>query len=239
MTGNILRNLGLVAALAIAMLVPQTANAACGTAAPRLLSYTFNMQYAVTAIAKFNSYTPDCGSSISNSDTASVGASDLTDVFAKRDPVGRSLLFGVATDLPRDEPGQQHLVLFTNTSWASSASSVAFGTLFPSVNEASLIDALLSLANGTGTSDDYAKLFGFAEGGTTLLFSPNGDPAFQFGDDFTAIAFSDGQIIGSGSSFSTLEVSAAPEPAAWAMMIVGFGVAGTALRRRGRRLQVA
>ena len=33
--------------------------------------------------------------------------------------------------------------------------------------------------------------------------------------------------------------SAVPEPATWAMMITGFGLAGTALRRRNRALAPA
>lgn len=232
-----IRHLLVAAALGLAALSPQAASAAasvCGTGAPYLLNYSFDMQHEVTAIAKYNSYLPECGTGIANSDTAPVGTSLLTDIFAKRDPVGRTLLFGVASDLPGDPEGQQHLVLFTNNAWANSAQSIAFGTLFPTINEASLIDALLNLANGTGSENDYGQLFSFADAGGDPLFSPNGDAAFMFGDDFTAIAFSDGQIIGSGRSFLTPEIAAVPEPAVWAMMIVGFGAIGSSLRSRRR-----
>lgn len=239
---NLFRKFVIAAALGLATLLPQAASAAvsvCGSGTPYLLNYSFDMQHEVTAIAKYNAYLPDCGTGIANSDTAPAGTSLLTDVFAKRDPVGRTLLFGVASDLAGDPEGQQHLVLFTNKAWATSANGIAFGTLFPTVNEASLIDALLGLANGTGTGDDYGKLFSFADASGDPLFSPNGDAAFMFGDDFTAIAFSDGQIIGSGRSFLTPEVAPVPEPAAWAMMIVGFGVIGGTMRHRRCKTSVS
>lgn len=43
---------------------------------------------------------------------------------------------------------------------------------------------------------------------------------------------------GPGGGAPALAVSAVPEPATWAMMIVGFGVAGVALRRRGAAIAV-
>ncbi len=46
----------------------------------------------------------------------------------------------------------------------------------------------------------------------------------------TSVKGSDGTILPAMS----LPVSAVPEPATWAMMITGFGLAGTALRRRNR-----
>jgi hypothetical protein len=42
----------------------------------------------------------------------------------------------------------------------------------------------------------------------------------------------------SGLSFITGSVSAAPEPATWAMMIGGFGMAGASLRRRRNKVSV-
>jgi hypothetical protein len=213
------------------------AQAACGTAAPYLINYAFDMSYEVTAIAKYNEYLPDCGSGLANSDTAPVGASLLTDIFPKHDPIGRSLLMGIATDLPLDADGQQHLVLFTNDDWASDARGLAFGTLFPTANEASLIAALASLQAGTGTDDDYGLLTDFAS--SVSQYGPNGDAAFLFGGSFTAIAFSDGQIIGTGTSFATAAPDGVPEPASWAMAVLGFGAVGAAMRRRTAALKPA
>ena len=59
------------------------------------------------------------------------------------------------------------------------------------------------------------------------------DIRFQFASDYAAL--------GRGVKFDNLLVtgaapSAVPEPATWAMMIMGFGLAGTAIRSRRRRL---
>nr|WP_225205163.1 PEPxxWA-CTERM sorting domain-containing protein [Novosphingobium huizhouense] len=42
---------------------------------------------------------------------------------------------------------------------------------------------------------------------------------------------------GAGAGRYTFSVSAVPEPATWAIAVVGFGLAGAAMRRRGRRSQ--
>jgi hypothetical protein len=60
-----------------------------------------------------------------------------------------------------------------------------------------------------------------ADFGHTLHFS------WELPDDLTAV---------SASGVFLSDVSAAPEPAAWALMITGFGAAGTMLRARRRRL---
>lgn len=230
MLRRLIASFSLIAALLIGA---GPAQAACGLGAPRLLNYSFSQTYRVEAIAKYNQYLPDCGSGISNSDTAPIGDSVLTDVFAKRDPVGRTLLLGIATNLPGDPEGQQHLVLFTNPDWASRASGIAFGTLFPTTLESALITALTNLATGVGSDSDYGLLFDFADNVISSPFSPNGDPAFLFGGSFAAIAFSDGQIIGTGQSFySSPQTGAVPEPATWAMMIAGVALVGGAMRRR-------
>lgn len=224
------RNIAIAAAMALGAGTAAPAMAACGTGSPYLLNYSFDMSHRVTAIAKYNQYLPDCGDGIANSDTVDTGTSTLTDVFAKRDPIGRTLLLGIATDLPGDPEGQDHLVLFTNDAWAASANHIAFGTLLPGVNEASLIAALNSLQAGTGNDADYSLLFDFAQ--NAAQFGPNHDAAFTFGSSFTAIAFSDGQIIGTGQSFLTPAPNAVPEPAAWALMIGGLGLVGAMSRKR-------
>jgi hypothetical protein len=207
----------------------------CVTVPPYLIQYTFNMPtYPVGAIAKFTANT-GCGSGISNSDYAPQGESTLVDVFAKNTPLDRILLLGVATDLEGDEPGQEHAVLFVNNNWAAAAQGIAWGTLFPSTLEGGIIAALNSLAAGTGSDDDYSLLFDFAE--NAALFGPNGDAAFALGDSFTAIAFSNGQTIGTGTS-SIIPLGVVPEPATWAMMILGFGLTGGALRSRKARVRV-
>lgn len=211
----------------------------CGSTAPYNPNYQFTQIYAVRAIAKYAQYAGGaCGGGISNSDTAPVGTSAVTELFPQRDPITRALLLGVTSGLPGDAEGQQHLVLFTNDRWAASAVGIAFGALFPTSNEDALITALNSLASGNGMEADYALLGDF--GDTVSRQSPNGDAAFALGDSFTSIAFSDGRIIGTGQSFATPAKTAVPEPAGWAMMIIGLGGVGVVLRRcRGPRPLIA
>ncbi|WP_293351476.1 PEPxxWA-CTERM sorting domain-containing protein [Phenylobacterium sp.] len=53
---------------------------------------------------------------------------------------------------------------------------------------------------------------------------------FQFQSDYSA--FARGLLLDNVIVTGTPAVSAAPEPAAWALMILGFGAAGSMLRRR-------
>lgn len=82
------------------------------------------------------------------------------------------------------------------------------------------------VSDGTATSNFYstvkiAQILGFdADGRQVSLFNVTG---------------SDGSILPAMS----LPVSAVPEPATWAMMITGFGLAGASLRRSRRALAAA
>ncbi|HEY9234280.1 MAG TPA: PEPxxWA-CTERM sorting domain-containing protein, partial [Phenylobacterium sp.] len=72
--------------------------------------------------------------------------------------------------------------------------------------------------------------FNFAESGPHLkiLWTNNGTQDQKIGDLFS-------QDI----PFSHVTGGAVPEPATWAMMITGFGLAGAAIRRRRGALAVA
>jgi hypothetical protein len=77
-----------------------------------------------------------------------------------------------------------------------------------------------------GTDPTFNETF---DGGATTLFTgPTSAPTFKLG---TFELDSD----------STLTISAigAPEPASWALMILGFGAVGAALRRRGTAPRLA
>jgi hypothetical protein len=71
-----------------------------------------------------------------------------------------------------------------------------------------------------------------------------GDPAYPyygiFADGSTHISPRTGLPIPNYHiSVGTASVAAVPEPASWAMMLVGFGRAGTAMRRRRASVSVA
>jgi hypothetical protein len=195
---------------------------------PYKVSYDVSLNYAVNYIALVETYSN--GSSITNSFSASSGETIITNPFVANNALVSAFLLGVATDLPNDPAGQQHLVVFTNTDWANSAKNIAFGTLFPYSDEATLISDLISLGTGQGKDPNYNDLFMFQSGDGAG--GPNGPIAFGVNQSFSAVAFSDGQIIGSGTNFTTPVTAPVPEPATWAMMLLGFGMMGFAMRKR-------
>lgn len=199
----------------------------CAPTAPYYANYQYSLAYQVRAIWKYNGYPAGCGSSSENSSTQPAGVSADNGVFTNDYPILRELQLGI-TDLPGNG-GQQHLVIFSATDFGGAAIGRSFETLFPHSNEAALIAALRFLAGDTGIEGDPDALNSFAEGDARN--GTFGDAAFALGDPFDAIAFSDGQLIGTGTSSARL-AGAVPEPASWALMVLGLGGVGAALRRR-------
>ena len=90
----------------------------------------------------------------------------------------------------------------------------------------------------------YLQLFFDTDGPTTLSDQPGLGTAFPSVPGDNAFAFQWDRTLGAGQSFFVSQVStyspaaaaaaaaAVPEPASWAMLIGGFGLAGGALRRR-------
>ena len=92
------------------------------------------------------------------------------------------------------------------------------------------------LAALTGSTDMFGNAIAAGQFGKVQLTFDTGATG-----DYLGKAFRIGLMgTGKGAAFdnvvldaSPLQISAVPEPATWAMMITGFGLAGTALRRRG------
>ena len=108
-----------------------------------------------------------------------VGETTLTDPFLKTNPIISTFLVGLTSDLPGDAPGQQHLVLFTNTSWAQAAQHIAWGNFFGPLLEE---DAISDVANV-----NWDSMFGDFTG----LDQLNTSYAFAPGQAFDVIAFSE------------------------------------------------
>jgi len=103
-----------------------------------------------------------------------------------------------------------------------------------------------------GSPDDYNSItFYYAGGGSETLtglqlaggaFSGDQSVGRRMTYDFGGQKVTSVQFTSSGNSFefdNIATTSAVPEPATWAMMITGFGMAGAAMRRRRRTAALA
>lgn len=111
---------------------------------------------------------------------------------------------------------------------SASAVNISFGTVDKitftegSLNGVALAFATTGLAGGGVLTTAYTLSQVFSAGGTNTLILKG--------------------TAGSTSSYSgtvNFTVSPVPEPATWAMMIAGLGIAGAALRRRASRVAVS
>jgi hypothetical protein len=103
-----------------------------------------------------------------------------------------------------------------------------------------------SIKNGTGSGSASSALDGNAAGNRTEISATIANLLIADGSGF-AIRWTDRDVGGSDHGLAiddlkltaTLVPSAVPEPAAWAMLIGGFGFAGAALRRRAKKAAFA
>jgi PEP-CTERM motif len=142
---------------------------------------------------------------------------------------------GIVQDLPGDASGQQHLVMFMNSDATALATGLDWSALFPTVDEDQTI-ANLQLATSGGLN--WGNSFDILAPGLdssidfmNSLASPNGllgpggvytSPYFDVpapgtpASDFEVVAFSTGQVIGTGSVVqSAINTSPVPEPSSF------------------------
>ena len=126
----------------------------------------------------------------------------------------------------------QHLVLGLNNTFAESTFGEEFTDFFPGFDETSLIGALntLSQRSGTPTTSQLDAAVNLIFSFKDAVHSANAD--FTLGSNFTLTGFSDGQFVGTGTSAPVFLAGAVPEPSMWLMMIGGFGMIGFVFRRR-------
>jgi hypothetical protein len=174
------------------------------------LTYNVTLQEGITGVSDilFVNETSK-GPSWSWPYSFSSGSSSATQVYANFFPaVEATIAVGLVTDLPGDPSGDTttHLAVFGN--FLPDQIGDTFSSLFPDANESALINDLTHVFDSadTPTSTTNAAFSAFVlpffKDATTdgLLISP--------GSSFEAVAFSTGQLIGTG----TFEVVNTPEP---------------------------
>ena len=130
------------------------------------------------------------------------------------------------TDTGLGSPSFTESLSFLNT--LSGIYSITLTTSTSAVNFTSAV-----LTDGLGGSWDLYK---FIDDGTNEYWSFNNPPSntYTLGDGTYTLTIM-GDNSGPGSLGGTVTINAVPEPAAWAMMLIGFGAIGASMRRRRSR----
>ncbi|MXO86425.1 cistern family PEP-CTERM protein [Altererythrobacter aurantiacus] len=97
------------------------------------------------------------------------------------------------------------------------------------------VDACLSNNNGNGCSGQGGALLGSAATGTFTLGFDESLDSLTLGDFYVRYQSLNG--VGTGSAIGR-EVPAVPEPGTWALLLLGFGFVGAAMRRPRQRQEV-
>lgn len=208
-------------------------------------NYQVNTDFDVYSIALYQQTAN--GGGITNSFSVFAPETLITDPFLKLAPITSTYFLGVSDlgvqptfENDSEVPPEKHLIIAFNETFASGAVGSEFSSLFADYTETSLVDALVLLNTPDLALDDpdraaqlaakeaaYGLLFNFSD----TVVAQGG--AFGSTDTFSMVSFSTGASFGStGNSFTTEGPAVVPEPGAWALMILGFGAVGGALRRR-------
>lgn len=105
--------------------------------------------------------------------------------------------------------------------------SIYLGSL-DSYNGLSIV-AATALGSATYTGAQIAALTGASDSGDQSSGSSNGRLTLMFGSPVSSVTFTSSQNTFEIASVAT---SGVPEPASWAMMLLGVGSAGAVMRRR-------
>jgi hypothetical protein len=101
-------------------------------------------------------------------------------------------------------------------------------TVTPANVSSSVLDVLVGLAGGGSAAFSFTDFTSGAGAENNLL-------SFGVLSDIISLDITEDDPGGFGYDNFTFDAVAVPAPAAWATLLVGFGVVGGALRRRGRK----
>ncbi len=162
------------------------------------------------------------------------GTTHIDIYFPSTQPIAQSLFIGEVQGLASDveNPDQKHIVLLMADDAAGLANHIAWGTLFRNTNEDELLRHLEDATSGDDNVVDdgiiHLEDFAFGDAVTGILdnLAQPHSAWFNMGGTFSAMTFSDGEIVGSGSAYMTT----VPEPPSF--LLFGVGVVGFMVRRR-------
>jgi hypothetical protein len=176
--------------------------------------------------------------------TITAGTED-TETFPP--PVGElnAAVAGALLGVAIDAGNTAHVVVGMDSTVASDVTGHDWSEIFPNADEAVLAASLEHLGdpnlceNLLDCLPEFGHVQSFILGDLTQIPDPantgqtlNG--YFAIPGDFTFVSFSGATVVGGGSA-SNIPLgggTTVPEPAAWALMIIGLGALGWAARRR-------
>ena len=178
-----------------------------------------SVQAALTAfqqnpVSNFTGFGAAIGYQVNVYSSAAAAAADLTGDVYSETLLPSAVSFGASQSLSSN---LAPYVLATTLATLPANKVLAAGTYWLSV---------IGIDN-PDDNESIGVLASDASGGAAVGVNPGGDLGFP------VTPFPTGTTAG----YAVYGVAGVPEPASWALMIVGFGVVGAGLRSRGRRLE--
>lgn len=145
---------------------------------------------------------------------------------------GDTITATITLDQPFTVPASQLLTSF---------SFLLFGSAFPSEDTGvKAIDTHFFLSGNPGPSSSNSSTTTSSQLAAGFIFSPPNNGAFTFDSLTSSFTINDlaqsATLDGSAISYTLFSGSATPEPASWALMLLGFGGLGATLRQRRRAI---